>query len=284
MGTPLGDFIRAKRDATRPEDLGLVGHGRRRAPGLRRSELAARAQVSVEYLSRIEQGRDRNPTSAVINALADALSLGARERRHVAYLAKITAGACASHTEPERPSRQVPDSVRQTLDLLEPGIAMLTNRLGDILDYTTGFKDLMGPTGLLEPAEPNLTRYVFTDDRAHRVFPDWSHVADERAFDLWLGPSAGAAEWFKTDLAPIAGSEFTSRLDQHLPPDNRPLRLRAHESDMETELRFQRQVLELPATDHQPEDQQIVIFLPADEHTAARIAELRTDGARLRAI
>src|SRR4051812_20164672 len=62
MGTPLGDFIRAKRDDTRPADLGLPALERRRAPGLRRSELAARAGISVEYLTRIEQGRDRNPS------------------------------------------------------------------------------------------------------------------------------------------------------------------------------------------------------------------------------
>src|SRR5689334_10017431 len=95
MGTPLGDFVRAKRDSIQPESFGLVDRSRRRSPGLRRSDLAARAGVSVEYLTRIEQGRDRNPSPAVINALADALSLDAAEREHLRYLAKITGGACA---------------------------------------------------------------------------------------------------------------------------------------------------------------------------------------------
>ena len=75
MGTPLGEFIRAKRDRTRPEDLGITVRQRRRAPGLRRTELADRAGISVEYLTRIEQGRDRNPSASVVNAIADALSL-----------------------------------------------------------------------------------------------------------------------------------------------------------------------------------------------------------------
>lgn len=75
MGTPLGDFIRSKRDSVQPETLGLPDRGRRRSPGLRRTDLAARAGISVEYLTRIEQGRDRNPSVAVVNALADALSL-----------------------------------------------------------------------------------------------------------------------------------------------------------------------------------------------------------------
>lgn len=276
MGTPLGDFIRAKRDDTQPADLGIVEYGRRRAPGLRRSDLAARSRISVEYLTRIEQGRDRNPTGPVINAIADALRLDARERRHMAYLAKITGGACAAHTEPERPTREVRPSVRRILDLIEPGVATLTNRLGDILAYTHGFQAIMGPTGVLDAEEPNLTRYVFTDHRARGTFPDWVRVADEQAFNLWLGPSAGASEWFKTELAPSAGPEFTSRLDQHLPPDNAPVRIRVRGEDF----RFDRETLELP----DPDAQQIIVFLPADQHTTRAISRLRSDGPNLRAI
>lgn len=268
MGTPFGDFIRAKRDATRPEDLSLPEHGRRRAPGLRRSEVATRAQISVEYLTRIEQGRDRNPTSPVTNAIADALSLDPAERRHLAYLAKITGGACAGHTEPEPPPREVRPSVRQTLALLEPAVAMLTNRLGDILAHTRRFGLVMKPTGLLDADEPNLTRYVFTDPRSRDVLPDWGQVADEQAFNLWLGPSLAASEWFKAALAPMAGPEFTTRLDQHLPPDAGPIRIRlAGEPD----LRFNRETLEIP----EPDAQQVVIFLPADQHTTRTINQFR---------
>jgi transcriptional regulator with XRE-family HTH domain len=83
VGTPLGEFIRAKRDRTRPADLGIQDGQRRRAPGLRRTELAVRAGISVEYLTRIEQGRDRNPSGSVVNAIADALALDVAERRHL---------------------------------------------------------------------------------------------------------------------------------------------------------------------------------------------------------
>lgn len=277
MGAPLGDFLRAKRDATRPEDLGLPGHSPRRAPGLRRFEVATRAQISVEYLTRIEQGRDRNPTSPVINAIADALSLDPGERRHLAYLAKITGGACASHTKPEAPPREVRPSVRQTLALLEPAVAMLTNHLGDILAHTSRFGLVMEPTGLLDADEPNLTRYVFTDPRSRDVLPDWGQVADEQAFNLWLGPSLAAFEWFKADLAPLAGPEFTTRLGQHLPPDGGPIRIRLHG---EPDLRFDRQTLEIP----EPDAQQVVIFLPADQHTTQTIDQLRNQRTTLRAI
>ncbi|MFJ6899500.1 helix-turn-helix domain-containing protein [Streptomyces hokutonensis] len=271
MGTPLGDFVRAKRDSIQPESFGIPDRGRRRSPGLRRSDLAARAGISVEYLTRIEQGRDRNPSPAVVNALADALSLDAAEREHLRYLTKITGGACPSHRRPAPPSREVRPTVLATLQLLEPAPAFVTNRLGDVLAHTTGFELVMRGSGLLETREPNLTRYVFTDPRARTFFPDWDQVADEQAFDLWLGPSLETSEWFTADLAPLAGQEFTRRLNRHLPPPQVPIRT-GHE------LRWQRERLELPRTDAQ----ELVVFLPAD-HTTAQALE-RLHHRTLRAI
>ena len=212
MGTPLGRFIRAKRDQTRPEDLAIPVQGRRRAPGLRRTELAARAGISVEYLTRIEQGRDRNPSGTVVTSIADGLSLDSAERRHLAYLAKISGGACAGPHHREPPRRQVRPEALQVLHLLKPAVAMITNRLGDILACTPGFRAVMDATGMLETQLPSLTRYIFTDPRARDTFPDWDHVADEQAFSLWLGPSIASYEWFKAELAPTAGPEFTRRL------------------------------------------------------------------------
>lgn len=278
MGTPLGDFVRAKRDSIQPESFGLPEHGRRRAPGLRRSDLATRAGISVEYLTRIEQGRDRNPSPAVLNAVADALSLDAAERDHLRYLAKITGGACAGHQRPAPPSRQVRPTVLATLRLLEPAVAFVTNRLGDVLAHTSGFASVMRESGLLEAQAPNLTRYVFTDPRARTFFADWDQVADEQAFDLWLGPSAEASEWFKAELAPLAGQEFTRRINRHLPPPQVPLRLN---HPTEQELRWERERLELPPTDAQ----ELVVLLPADEATEQAMERLRRrPGGTLRAI
>lgn len=278
MGTPLGDFVRAKRDGTRPEDLGLPSYERRRAPGLRRSELAVRAGISVEYLTRIEQGRDRNPSAAVVNALADGLSLDTAERTHLHYLAKITGGACAGHTQPVRPQREVRPAVRQTLDLLEPGVALLTNRLGDVLAYTGGFELVMRGSGLLDGESPNLTRYVFTHPRARATFTDWDQVADEQVFNLWRSPSTSTFEWFTAELAPQAGAEFTRRLDRHLPPPATPLLIEHPDGDR---LRWNRETLELAGAD----EQQVVILLPADDATARAYDRLRgVHGAALRAV
>ncbi|MEU2925098.1 helix-turn-helix transcriptional regulator [Streptomyces sp. NPDC007251] len=277
MGTPLGDFIRAKRDSIQPETLGLPDRGRRRSPGLRRLDLAARAGISVEYLTRIEQGRDRSPSVAVVNALADALSLDAAERNHLRYLAKITGGACTAHRSPAPPRRDVRPALLQTLRLLEPGIAVVTNRLGDILARTSGYELLTAGTGLLDGDAPNLTRYVFTDPRARAFFADWDQVADEQAFDLWLGPSAENSEWLSAELAPLAGPEFTRRLNRHLVPRRGALRL-THPTG--PPLRLTRETLDAPT-----DAQQLVVFLPADEHTREALTELRAgQRGRLRAI
>ncbi|MFF1568074.1 helix-turn-helix domain-containing protein [Streptomyces sp. NPDC058293] len=277
MGTPLGDFIRAKRDSTQPESLGLPDRGRRRSPGLRRLDLAARAGISVEYLTRIEQGRDRNPSVAVMNALADALSLDPPERNHLRYLAKITGGECSAHTRPAPPRRDVRPSVLETLRLLEPGIAMVTNRLGDILAHTSGYESVTSGTGLLDAHTPNLTHYLFTDPRARTFFADWDDVADEQVFDLWLAPSIENSEWFTSELAPIASPDFTRRLNRHVVPQRGALRLN-HPSGCE--LRLLRETLELSS-----DAQQLVVFLPADERTAQAVDQLRRlSPSRLRAI
>jgi transcriptional regulator with XRE-family HTH domain len=185
VGTPLGDFLRARRDATDAEAVGLPASARRRAPGLRRSEVAALAGISVEYLVRIEQGRDRNPSAAVINALADTFRLDAAEREHLRHLAKCSSGTCGAAAPSHRPD--VRPTVLSLLTQLEPGIAFVTNRLRDVLAHTSGFDLLARPTGLLDSPSPNLTRFVFTDERARHIFPDWDQVADERAFHLSLG-------------------------------------------------------------------------------------------------
>jgi transcriptional regulator with XRE-family HTH domain len=277
MGTPLGDFIRVKRDSIQPESLGLPDRGRRRAPGLRRQDLAARAGISVEYLARIEQGRDRNPSTAVVNAIADALSLAASERTHLRYLAKITGDECSAHFKPAPPRRQVRPSVMDTLRLLEPGIAIVTNRLGDVLAHTSAYASVTSGTGLLDADPPNVTRYVFTDPRARTFFPDWDDIADEQAFDLWLSPTVENLEWLSAELIPLAGSDFTRRLKRHEVPPRGVLRLN-HPSGHE--FRLLRETLELPT-----DAQQLVVFLPADEQTAQAVDQLRRQSrGRLRSI
>ena len=165
----------------------------------------------------------------------------------------------------------------RTLRLLEPGIAVLTNRLGDILAHTKGFAALTVASGLLDAAEPNLTRYVFTDERARTFFADWDQVADEQAFDLWLAPTLENSEWLTVDLATVAGPDFTQRLHRHVVPPRGNLRLN---HPAEGELAVTRETLDLVA-----DAQQLVVFLPADDHTTQAVERLRGEPqGRLRSI
>lgn len=86
--TPLGDFLRARREALKPLDVGLPEHGRRRVPGLRREEVAMLAGVSADYYMRLEQGRESSPSPQVIDAVAAALRLSDEAHDHLRRLTR----------------------------------------------------------------------------------------------------------------------------------------------------------------------------------------------------
>ncbi|NAZ84877.1 MmyB family transcriptional regulator [Kineococcus indalonis] len=83
----IGAFLRARRDALQPEDVGLAREPGRRVPGLRREEVARLARISPEYYLRLEQGRDHLPSEQVLAALAGALRLDAAGREYLLGLA-----------------------------------------------------------------------------------------------------------------------------------------------------------------------------------------------------
>src|ERR1700756_2995778 len=90
--TALGDFLRARRQQVRPEDVGLIPGARRRVAGLRREELAILAGISAEYYLRLEVGRDSNPSAHVVQALAGALRLDVESTEYIHRLAGTTGG------------------------------------------------------------------------------------------------------------------------------------------------------------------------------------------------
>ncbi|MFC4071729.1 helix-turn-helix transcriptional regulator [Actinoplanes subglobosus] len=269
----LGLFLRTRREAITPAEVGLPADPRRRVPGLRRSEVAALARVSVEYVTRLEQGRDRRPSPQVLSALAGALRLSAGERAHLLRLTKASDPGYNCLGGGTRPARAVRPTVRAVLDRLEPTSAVLLNRLGDVLAHTSGYQRLMGPVGLLDAAQPNVARFVLTDERARQVYPDWERVADEEVAALKQGPFRAHPHIaaLADDLTITAGEEFTRRVETvpGLPSASGVLRL-AH--PIVGPLRLAYEVLELPAD----EDQRIVVHLPADTETAAALDLLVT--------
>jgi transcriptional regulator with XRE-family HTH domain len=217
----LGSFLRARREAVRPEDVGLQPGGRRRTPGLRRSEVATLAGISVEYLTRLEQGRDRHPSTQVVAAVADALRLAADDRFHLHQLVALSQGTelvCASGCPGEQ---QVPAGLTRMLEQLEPTPAVLVGPRTELLAWTDTFDRLVRPLEMLDGDPPVLLNYVFGTARARQVVPDWPALAD--ALVAWLhinggGPSSAD---FVTELSAWAGREFTARWDRRPtgPPD-----------------------------------------------------------------
>jgi transcriptional regulator with XRE-family HTH domain len=274
----LGGFLRARREALVPARVGLPTGPRRRASGLRRSEVAALAGVSVEYVTRLEQGRDRHPSAAVLTALADALQLGTAERVHLHRLSK-GAEPGFSCTGGAGPGRVVRPTVRTLLDRLEPAPAVLVNRLTEVLAHTAGYRRLMGPLGLFDDPAPNLARFVFTDPRAPAAYPDWADVADQQVARLKVGPFRADRHLaaLADELTAAAGTAFSDRADTvpGLPAGTGVLRL-AH--PQAGPLRLAYETLELPADD----DQLLLVHLPADDATAAALDRLdRGDGLRV---
>jgi transcriptional regulator with XRE-family HTH domain len=112
MTAEFGAAVKRWRDRVAPDDAGLPAGGRRRAAGLRREELAMLAGISVDYVTRLEQGRATSPSTQVVEALARALRLDSEEREHLFRLAGLLPpgrGAVPTHVTP---------SVQRLLDRL----------------------------------------------------------------------------------------------------------------------------------------------------------------------
>ncbi|MFI8945920.1 helix-turn-helix domain-containing protein [Streptomyces sp. NPDC053750] len=271
----LGTYLRTWRESVTPAEVGLPAGPRRRTPGLRRAELATLAGVSVEYLTRLEQGRDRNPSAQVLGGLADALNLSLRDRMLLRRLTKEADGGdplvCGAAPPLSRVARP---TVRAVLDRLEPTPAVALNWIGDVIAHTDGYARLTGPLGLLAAEQPNLLRYLFTDDRARDAYPDWDQVADDLVAQLRHDVPLRdpyVAE-LADELTVTAGAAFTDRFAD-LATVPRRVGSRRVEHPEAGPLRLLHETLALPE-----DGQRIVVHLPADDATAAALDRL--DGRR----
>jgi transcriptional regulator with XRE-family HTH domain len=281
----LGEFLRARREALRPGDVGLPDSGRRRTPGLRREEVATLAGVSVDYLVRLEQGRDANPSPGVQSALARALCLTYNERKHMAELTART-----NHPEacPGTPPmlQDVAPTVQQMLDSMHSTAAFVVGPGGHVVAWNQSWERLVAPLGMLDDRPPNVARYVFCHPNARATFPDWSVVADAHVNSLhaaeirWVDDPAFAA--LIDELLSVP--EFAARWATHNVSANaRGSQRLVHPTVGELSIAYE--VLDLPESG----GQRVVTWLPADNATATAIHFAITDtpttgSARLRVV
>ncbi|HMR48409.1 MAG TPA: helix-turn-helix transcriptional regulator [Arachnia sp.] len=172
------DFLTTRREKVSPKDVGLPAGANRRVKGLRRSEVAALAGVSVEYYTKIERGHISGASPEILDALARALRLDDAERAHLFDLAHA-ASPVARPPRRRSPKGWTPHpSLQWILDAVTDGPAFVRNGRMDILATNplarAFYRDVFDMPG--QP--PNIARFTFLDERANEFYPDWEAFAD----------------------------------------------------------------------------------------------------------
>ena len=217
-GKEVRDFLVSRRGRITPADAGFVNDGSmRRVPGLRRSEVAVLAGVSIEYYTRLERGNLSGVSDSVLEAIARALQLDAAERAHLFDLAR-TANTAASRIPRRQAAPKIRPSVLRVLHSMTTTAAFVRNGRLDVLAMNQLGRALYAPV-FDDPARPaNLARFNFLDPRSTDFYPDWDNAADTSV--ALLHTEAGR-DPYDRDLTALVGelstrsAEFRRRWSDH---------------------------------------------------------------------
>ncbi len=175
----MREFLFTRRARITPEQAGLPTFGTRRVPGLRRSEVAAVAGLSVEYYARLERGQIGGASAGVLDALARALQLDETERAHLLDLARAADGVPTSGRSRRRtPGKATRPSLHWTLEAITDGIGFVRDAHQNILATNSMgrafYSPVIGDGGRL----PNFARFQFLDPTSRDFYPDWDLFAE----------------------------------------------------------------------------------------------------------
>lgn len=174
--TDLAEFLSSRRARLSPEAVGLGGEFvRRRVPGLRREELAQLAGVSVDYYTRLEQGRSRSASVDVLDALATALRLNDAERDHLHRLGRPRPATRRSRARPQHVHPATLDLMGRLDEASSP--AFVLGRRLDVLAHNRLAGALVTDFRALPAPQRNQARFVFLDPHARELYEDWRQVA-----------------------------------------------------------------------------------------------------------
>ena len=174
---PIGEYLRARRELVRPEDVELPDAGsHRRVPGLRREEVAMLAGVSADYYIRLEQGRDRHPSAQVLDALARALQLDDYATAHLHRLAAPTARRRRRGPRSER----VPANIMRLIASWSQTPAYVYGRYMDVL----AANPLATAVAPYHAPGHNLVRAAFLDPRVRDMYENWEYVTESTVAGL----------------------------------------------------------------------------------------------------
>jgi transcriptional regulator with XRE-family HTH domain len=163
----LADFLRQRRAALTPIDVGLPGGGRRRTPGLRREEVALLAGVGTTWYTWLEQGREMRASVDVLEGIAQALRMSAAEREHLLLLGR------GDEPPPAQRRESVAPSLRAVIEHLGNNPAFVIGRRFDYLAWNRAACVLLGDLDEIPDHHRNHIWLTFMDRRRRELFPDW---------------------------------------------------------------------------------------------------------------
>ncbi|BCJ51922.1 transcriptional regulator [Actinoplanes sp. NBRC 14428] len=174
------EFLTTRRARLTPVQAGLPPTGGRRVPGLRRSEVATLAGLSVEYYARLERGQIAGASSGVLEALVRALQLDDTERAHLFDLARAADGIPASGRPRRRAAGKAASrpSLRWTLAAITDAVALVRDPQQNLLATNALGRAFAAPLIGSGGRTPNLARFQFLDPASRDFYPDWDRFAE----------------------------------------------------------------------------------------------------------
>ena len=170
-GNPLGDYLRNRRTKLDPASFGFAV-GRRRTSGLRREEVAQRANISATWYTWLEQGRGGKPSVDVLDRIARALTLTVVEREHLFLI-----GLGRSPEIRYRGGDAITPRLQRLLDTLVYCPAIVRTATWDVVAWNRAAAAVLTDYGALPPDQRNVLRMIFCDRGVRAVQPEWEAVA-----------------------------------------------------------------------------------------------------------
>jgi transcriptional regulator with XRE-family HTH domain len=266
----LGEFLKARRARLSPGDFGMPRGSRRRTPGLRREEVALLAGVGVTWYTWLEQGRQINASTQVLDAVARTLRLDRAEREHLYRLAEATP------VRTECVLTTVPDTIREIVHSLEPLPASLVNSRFDILMSNNAYKELFRDWHSMPCIHKNTLWCCITEPSARDKFPEYAQQVRYMVARLRSGYSRhiGDQDWEEDIRRLVALSrEFAELWARHevADPEPRVLTYLHREAGPLSLAISELNVPDLP-------EAHIAVYTPCDEATRAKLPLTRSTG------
>ena len=267
----LADFLRRRRMAIRPAEVGLADGPRRRTAGLRREEVAMLANMSVDYVVRLEQGRSSQPSIQMLGALARALRLTDDERDYLFHL--------AGHRPPpaEGVARLARTGLIRMRDLLGDTPAMVLSHLGQVLAQNRAAVLLAGDHTRFTGDRRYLVYRWFTEPAARAVHPPEEQEHHSRQFVAELRAVAGRRSGDPTVTRLVKRLQAVSADFRRLWAEHE-VGVRRVERKTILHPRVGRLLVNCETLVTPDQGQQLLVFTPADAETRERLELLRVLG------